>query len=166
MKSFKEYIIESEPEFNSDNPGGEWLKHEQNRIISKGKDSYGVPTLGSVTGYFSHPVNIPIEKLIKVPGRRGEQNNVRPESLEWLKSEMGKSKSLPKNESGSEQYPFIQVDHEGKPWVNEGNHRIMAAHALGWKHIPVRVQYHSGGEEINGDWHPQNILDGHKNEII
>lgn len=162
MKSFKNYLKESEPLFSTDNPGGEWLKHEQERIKAKGKDKFGVPAFGSTTGYFSSPVKIPIEKLIKVRGRQNEQKNVRHDSLDWLKNTMKETGSLPKNENGKEQIPFVQVDHEGKPWVNEGNHRIMAAHALGWKHLPVNVTYHSGGEEVSGDWHPQNILSGHK----
>ena len=61
---------------------------------------------------------------------------------------MGKNDRCPPFEIGvSDQYfPFITVDYQGTPWVNEGNHRIMTAKELKWKFMPVELKYFSGGE--------------------
>ena len=55
--------------------------------------------------------------------------------------------------------PFIIVDYEGIPTVSEGNHRIMAAAALGMKDLPVEIRYFDGGErKATGAFKPENIL--------
>lgn len=59
---------------------------------------------------------------------------------------------------GKEHIPFIMVDYSGQPWVNEGNHRIMAAKKLGWKYLPTEVRYFAGGEEHKGPWDPDHLI--------
>lgn len=148
------------PKFRTDNPGGRWLAFERQNAAEKGVDEFGAPRVfGSVTGYFTDTLLIPVDKLVDVPGRRSEQKNVRPSSLKWLTEKMRKTGKLPLSESGKEMAPFIQVDQNGQPWVNEGNHRIMAAKELGWKSMPVEVKYFNGGEDtaING-WSPNELL--------
>lgn len=84
--------------FATDNPGGEWLEHQRKRTEEKGRKSeeYGVPfpenkrpfhSLGTVTGYMVNgtKVKIPVSKLKKLHGLNNEQNNVRKETLEWMK---------------------------------------------------------------------------------
>ena len=103
-----------------------------------------------------------MSKLAQVPGQKDEQHNVRQNDLAWLKNHMGKTGHLPlMTDSQKEYVPFVMVDHEGKPWMNEGNHRVMAAQQLGWKHMPVEVRYFSGGEQVKGDWHPDTLLKDH-----
>ena len=54
--------------------------------------------------------------------------------------------------------PFINVAYNGEAWVNEGNHRIMAAAALGWDTLPVELRYFDGGERIeHGAMYPAKI---------
>jgi hypothetical protein len=62
---------------------------------------------------------------------------------------MKKSNKLP-IENGKQYAPFVVVDQEGDAWVNEGNHRIMAAAHLGWKCLPVELKYFTGGEDRRG----------------
>jgi hypothetical protein len=40
------------------------------------------------------------------------------------------------------------VAYNGEAWVNEGNHRIMAAYRLNWPDMPVEIRYFDGGERI------------------
>jgi hypothetical protein len=149
------------PEFTDDNPGGDWLAGKQRDFREGGRDQYGVPKrMGPVTGAFRKRVLIPVEKLAEVPGMRGEQRNVRSDSLSWLVDHMGETGKLPLYD-GKEYSPFIQVDASGQPWVNEGNHRIMAAKQLGWKYLPVEVRYFSGGEQSAGDWSPESLMKDH-----
>ena len=157
------------PTFHRDNPGGDWLKGHQKRAKEEGSNKHGAPRhWGSTTGSFESHVLMPVEKLAKVKGIMGEQSNVRHDTLDYLKKHMGKHGTLPNSGreedwSGKKEHaPFIQVSHDGKPWVSEGNHRIMAAKALGWEHMPVQLQYHSGGEDVKGDWHPETVLKEHE----
>jgi len=151
------------PKFEADNPGGSWLQQHRQRSKDGGKTEHGVPSyFGPVTGSFSHKIVVPIDKLAKVPGEKGEQQNVRSEDLAWLKNYMSKTGHLPLMTNSQKEYaPFVTVDPQGKPWMNEGNHRVMAAQQLGWKHLPVEVRYFSGGEQQRGDWHPDVLLKDH-----
>jgi hypothetical protein len=151
------------PKFSKDNPGGEWLAGKIAQAEKEGRDSRGMPhRFGTVTGNFSSTVLMPIDKAAKIPGMMEEQSKVRERSLEWLKGYMGETGRLPQLREGSEYAPFVQVDADGKAWVNEGNHRIMAAKALGWTHIPVEVRYFNGGESKPGPFNPQTLIEGHE----
>ena len=61
-------------------------------------------------------------------------------------------------DTGKQYCPFIMVDRDGEPWVNEGNHRIMAAVKLGWKCLPVEVRYFTGGEDLATAFAPKKLL--------
>lgn len=86
----------------------------------------------------------------------GEQDNVRHDDKKSLHDLMSRTGQLP-SANGKPYAPYIMVDHAGTPWVNEGNHRIMVAHDLGWKYLPVEVKYFTGGEAENGPLHPHKI---------
>jgi hypothetical protein len=145
--------------FTSDVPNEDWLRENVEYAKSKKRDQYGVPYMGKVTGRFKDHVKIPVSILAKLKGMRGEQENVRKEDLDWLVNHMGKTGKLPLTDRGEEYAPFVTVDHEGTPWVSEGNHRIMAAQKLGWSHLPVEVRYFDGGERANGPLHPDKIME-------
>ena len=149
------------PKLELDNPGGSWLDNERKDSIESGVDAYGAPNrFGNVTGSFSDDVLIPVDKLVAVPGLRAEQQNVRQGSLDSLIGYMNKHGRMPAGHGGRGEYvPFIEVDFNGKAWMNEGNHRVMAAQALGWKYLPVEIRYFTGGEGIQGPWHPDTLLD-------
>jgi len=153
----KEFITE-QATLKIDNPGGTWLQDKIEDIEAAGVNQYGAPKrFGSATAWFTEPVMIPVEVAAKVRGERGEQDNVRKDSLTWLINFMKTNNHLPKNDRGEEYAPFIVVDHSGTPWVNEGNHRIMAAKALGWKYIPVELKYFTGGENQDGLLSPTKV---------
>ena len=141
-----------------DNPGGEWISSQHAQCKKEGKNSHGAPNrFGPVTGSFSRGVLIPVSMLSYVDGVMGEQGRTREESFDWLKKEMSENNRLPLGNSGSQYKPFIVVDYTGRPWVNEGNHRIKVAKALGWEYLPVELRYFSGGEEAGGPFSPEKI---------
>lgn len=151
----KEFITEAH--LRTDNPGGSWIKHQQEDCIEAGTNQFGCPKrFGAVTGSYDAPVMLPVAVVAKCKGMRGEQANVRQDDLEWLTNHM-KGGKLPPTERGTEYVPYIQVAYDGTPWVNEGNHRIMAAKALGWEWIPIELRYFAGGEEANGPLSPAKV---------
>lgn len=152
------------PKMIHDNPGGQWLKDEIEDSQTGGRTPVGAPRrFGALTMAIKTPVWLPVDRIAKVRGLRDEQNNVRPDSLNYLKSEMAKTGRFPLMDDSDDEYaPFIMVDFEGRPWVNEGNHRIMAAKELGWKYAPVEVRYFAGGEQISGEWSPESLMALHE----
>ena len=147
--------------FRSDIPEESWLAKKVDYVKSKGKDPYGNNHIGVVTGSFSSdvPITMPVSELIKLKGGMGEQENIRQKDLDWLIDHMGRTGKLPTYGEGKEHIPFITVDYEGIPIINEGNHRIMAADALGMKELPVEIRYFDGGERnAKGLFKPENIF--------
>lgn len=154
----REFIFE-QAQLRTDNPGGDWLKYKIQDIQSAGTNRFGAPArFGSTTAWFTEPVMIPVAIAAMIDGISGEQSNVRKDSLDWLTKYMKANGHLPKTERGTEYVPFITVDYTGTPWVNEGNHRIMAAKALGWKYIPVELKYYTGGEKQEGLLSPDKVI--------
>lgn len=143
--------------FHSDNPGGDWLKYQQEDCIEAGKNQFGAPKrFGPITGYFSRKVLLPVDVLSRINGVRGEQSNTRHDDLNWLVDYMSKNNHLPLD--GDRQYfPLIVVDLTGTPWVNEGNHRIKAAKQLDWAYLPVEIRYFAGAEEVSGILTPAQV---------
>jgi hypothetical protein len=153
------------PKLRTDNPGGEWLKNKREQSIEDGKKKSGVPIrFGSVTGTFREGNKIrkpliPVEVLARLQGMNDEQNNVRQKDLDAIKKIMDETGRLPKAPDGSDYVPFINVYQDGTAYVNEGNHRIMAAKALGFKYLPVEISYFNGAELIeDGDLSPKNVI--------
>jgi len=158
--------------FRSDIPKESWLEEKVKYVKSRGKDPRGFNFTGVDTGNFKDDFipKIPVSELVKLKGRNKEQENVRKESLASLIEVMGRTGKLPligeafptnKGQYGAdkEYRPFIIVDYEGIPTVSEGNHRIMAAAALGMKDLPVEIRYFDGGErKATGAFKPENIL--------
>ena len=121
-----------------------WLKH-QREDAANGR-------IGSTTAYIGmrKEISLCLKTLSMVEGMRGEEawrdqderfqdivNNFDPEKIGMI---------------------FIQVDYSGKPWINEGNHRMAACHHLGFKYIPGYIQYHAGGECVEGALNPRTAL--------
>ena len=95
--------------------------------------------------------------LRQLLGMRGEQRNVRQDNLKALIKIMKDTGRLPMHQ-GQEYAPFINVAWNGEAWVNDGNHRIMAATELGWKDLPVQISYFDGGERVeSGAMYPGRI---------
>lgn len=142
-----------------DVPNEDWLSGKQQYAQERGRNSFGVPYMGTATAWVrGQPPRVPVSILRRLPGMRGEQKNVRKDDLEAIKDIMGRTGKLPLTDSGREYLPFIMVAWNGEAWVNEGNHRIMAAAALGWEDLPIEIKYFDGGERVEtGDLYPGKI---------
>ena len=153
----------TDPKLRIDNPGGDWLANNKEDNDLKGVTEYGVPKrFGAVTGYLNRTVLLPVDLLARIPGMRAEQYNVREKDLAYIKQYMAEKNKLPPpyGEPDTEHYPpYIQVDQRGRPYVSEGNHRIMAARDLGFKYLPIELRYFTGGEEVDGILSPKKLLE-------
>jgi hypothetical protein len=148
----------TEATFRTDVPSEHWLEGKQEYAQRRGLDRWGVPYMGSTTAWFTDDVQVPVDVLKRIPGMRAEQSNVRKTDLEWLVNYMKEKGHLPLTDSGKEYAPFVMVAHDGSAWVNEGNHRIMAAAELGWETLPVEIRYFDGGERAkSGAMYPGKL---------
>jgi predicted chitinase len=143
-----------------DVPNEEWLQGKIDYAKRKSRNEFGVPAMQSTTAYLPHeePIELPVKLLKQIPGARGEQQRVRSKDLQAIMKIMQDTGKLPLTDRGTEYHPFILVGYDGQPWVFEGNHRIMAAAALGWPTLKVVVKYFDGGERIkSGLLYPPKI---------
>jgi predicted nucleotidyltransferase len=134
-----------------DVPNEDWLQDKIDYAKSKGRNSFGVPYMGSTTASVrGTPPRVRVMRLASLPGMRNEQMNVRKDDLKWLMDYMERTGKLPPKSSdpNDEYLPFIMVAYNGEAWVNEGNHRIMAAYRLNWPDMPVEIRYFDGGERV------------------
>jgi hypothetical protein len=140
-----------------DVPNEEWLDDQINYAIKRGRNSNGVPYMGKGTAN-ARDVRVPVSILKHIPGMSREQQNVRHNDLRAIMKIMQDTGQLPLGRDGTEYAPFINVAYNGEAWVNEGNHRIMAADKLGWDSLPVDIRYFDGGERIeHGPMYPAKI---------
>ena len=150
-----------EAKLSVDVPNEDWLQEKIDYAKSKGRNSYGVPYMGSTTaGVVGTPPRVRVMRLASLPGMRNEQMNVRKSDLKWLMDYMEKTGKLPPmgNSPDREYLPYIMVAYNGEAWVNEGNHRIMAAYRLNWQDMPIEIRYFDGGERIkDGPMYPGKI---------
>ena len=135
-------------EFKSDIPNKEWLQNKRSITEEDGRKPSGAYRYeGTVTGRFNNTVLLPVDLLAQIPGINQEQQNVRQKDLDSLKQVMGETGRLPQGKNNGGDYPpFVIVGQDGKPYVSEGNHRIMAAKELGFKYLPVELKYYNGAE--------------------
>jgi hypothetical protein len=134
-----------------DVPNEEWLQDKIEYAKSKGRNRYGVPYMGSTTASVrGTPPRVRVMRLASLPGQKNEQSNVRQNDLKWLIDYMERTGKLPpmRSDPNEEYLPYIEVAYNGEAWVNEGNHRIMAAYRLNWQDMPIEIRYFDGGERI------------------
>lgn len=142
----------------TDVPNEDWLEGKIEYAKEKGRNNFGVPYMGSSTAFVRPNPEVSVDILKRLPGMRGEQSNVRHEDLKAIMKIMKDTGKLPLMSNGKEYAPFINVAYNGEAWVNEGNHRIMAAAALGWDKLPIEIRYFDGGERIeSGPMYPPKI---------
>lgn len=148
-----EFIIEN---LRVDIPNQEWLQDAINYAKQRSPDRNGLPYMGKTTATVRQ-VRVPVSLLARLPGMRREQQNIRQADLAAIMKIMKDTNQLPLD-NGQEYKPFINVAYDGSAWVNEGNHRIMAAVALEFPSLPVQISYFDGGEQIeSGPMHPRKI---------
>jgi hypothetical protein len=142
-----------------DVPNEDWLQDKIDYAKSKGRNSFGVPYFGSTTASVrGTPPQVRVMRLASLRGMKNEQLNVRKDDLKWLMDYMETNKKLPPGRDGEEYLPYIMVAYNGEAWVNEGNHRIMAAYRLNWQTMPIELRYFDGGERVkSGDMYPEKI---------
>ena len=159
MNESKQSVAEGK--LSVDVPNEDWLQEKIDYAKSKGRNSYGVPYMGSTTAYVQGtPPRARVMRLASLPGMKNEQMNVRKNDLKWLMDYMEKTGKLPPmgNSPDHEYLPYIMVAYNGEAWVNEGNHRIMAAYRLNWQDMPIEIRYFDGGERIKtGPMAPEKI---------
>jgi hypothetical protein len=143
--------------FYEDIPNESWLQGKVDYAIRSPRNQFGVPKMSSVTGSFKNPVMVPTRWLSDAKGQRGEEKNVRQKDLDAIRKIIRETGKFPLNEDGTEYVPYIEIGYDGKPWVSEGNHRIMAAIAEGVEYIPVELRYFDGGQRRAGKWGPDNV---------
>jgi hypothetical protein len=146
------------PTFYEDIPNEHWLESKIRYAVEKPRSRFGVPKMGSITGYFSGNVYIPIRWTSELRGENGEQSNVRFKDLQAIQKIVRDTGKFPLTDSGKEYVPYIEIGYDGVPWISEGNHRIMAAAAEGLAYIPIELRYFDGGQRNAGKWNPVNIL--------
>ena len=141
-----------------DVPNEEWLQDAIDYAKQKSPDRNGLPYMGKTTATV-RSVDVPVDILKRIPGMRREQQNVRQADLAAIIKIMSDTGKLPLGGHTGEEYkPFINVSYDGSAWINEGNHRIMAAAKLGWKTLPVEISYFDGGERVeSGAMYPPKI---------
>lgn len=141
-----------------DVPNEEWLQNAIDYAKQKSPDRHGLPYMGKTTATV-RSVDVPVHILKRIPGMRREQQNVRQADLAAIVKIMSDTGKLPLHGHTGEEYkPFINVAYDGSAWVNEGNHRIMAAAKLGWETLPVEISYFDGGERVeSGAMYPGKI---------
>jgi hypothetical protein len=151
----------TEGKLSIDVPNEDWLQDKIDYAKSKGRNRYGVPYMGSTTASVQGtPPKVRVMRLASLPGMRNEQTNIRKDDLKWLMDYMEKTGKLPPMGSSPdhEYLPYIMVAYNGEAWVNEGNHRIMAAYRLNWQDMPIEIRYFDGGERIeDGPMYPGKI---------
>ena len=151
----------TEGKLSVDVPNEDWLQDKIDYAKSKGRNSFGVPYMGSTTAAVrGTPPRVRVMRLASLPGMRDEQMNVRKDDLKWLMDYMDTHKKLPPMGSNPDQeyLPYIMVAYNGEAWVNEGNHRIMAAYRLNWQDMPIEIRYFDGGERVeSGPMYPGKI---------
>jgi hypothetical protein len=125
-----------------------WLQGKINQAIRRGRNAYGVPHMSSMTGYFDNSVDVPLRVLSQLKGENDEQNNVREQSLQFIRQTW---------DASSQQPPYVAVSHNGEAWVNEGNHRILVAAEKGLESMPVEIRYFDGGQRQDGPLAPARI---------
>ena len=141
----------AEGKLSVDVPNEDWLQEKIDYAKSKGRNSYGVPYMGSTTASVrGTPPRVRVMRLASLPGEKNEQTNVRKNDLKWLMDYMDRTGKLPPmgSDPSKEYLPYIEVAYNGEAWVNEGNHRIMAAYRLNWQDMPIEIRYFDGGERI------------------
>lgn len=155
LRQSKQDVAES---LRVDVPNEEWLQNAIDYAKQKSPDRNGLPYMGKTTATV-RSVDVPVNILKRIPGMRREQQNVRQGDLAAIVKIMSDTGKLPLHGHTGEEYkPFINVAYDGSAWVNEGNHRIMAAAKLGWETLPVEISYFDGGERVEtGAMYPGKI---------
>jgi hypothetical protein len=138
-----------------DNPGGDWLQHEQRRAdeaFKKGHKASGSITASTEnwTDSAKSPLFIDPQHLKNIPGYMDEH----------LTRGTGAKAERVRQWMGKEEWrdPItINVNHRGDVYIAEGNNRLAVALEQGIDAVPIRVAWYAGGELADGPFSPKNL---------
>lgn len=130
-----------------DNPGGSWLEHE--RQLAEQRAREGRLVSGSPTAGWSG--RLPAATVSKLPGLMGEHK------LDLLRDVKASAIADSVRREGVKRPVFINVNHRGEAYINEGNHRAALAAAAGHLTVPVEFRYYAGGETVPGRWNVKSL---------
>ena len=129
-----------------DNPGGSWLVAQQHAALwraRKGGVVSGKMIDGATTAW-AHGIALPGTLLASIPGAADERRGPGDWHFEALLRKV-------MSEGWSDQWPvLVVVNHEGHPFLVEGNTRVAVAIATGVPAVPVEVRWVNGGERVDG----------------
>ena len=147
------------PKLIRDRASPRWFKEKLQQAADDLRAGRGGPAgPPNVTGYFEKPLDLPPGLLKDIPGNMGEESyrNIRDNPAYPKLSDLKKSI----REKGYKPTPIlIHVREDGRPFVLEGNHRIVEALQSGRDTIPVMIRYLRGGEDADGLLSPTRLQD-------
>lgn len=143
---------EHPPIYSHDNPGGDWLMHKQKYAEEQPERYHAL--VGAVTGSYRN-LKIPPADLIRVPGAMDEETFRSPGNIKY--DYLAKKVKEEGWYQPQRNQILIGVNHHGKAFILEGNHRMAYAHNNNIPHIWTEVRYFNGGERVPGPFHPDNI---------
>ena len=136
------------PVVRTDNPGGDWLKHERRRADERIR-SGGTKVSGAVTGYLKKPIELDPRKLEVIPGAMNERRVPGESQYDRLRP-------MIEAEGFRQDSPIlVGINHLGEPYIIEGNTRAAVARDLNIDRIPAEVRYFAGGEGVEGPMMPE-----------
>lgn len=144
-----------------DNPGGNWLKHEQERVQRKMKDagpgsSLSKGFIGSVTASTRKPVFLPLRDIVGMRGAMDERPQPGTAKYDQLKERVALEGWDPDQNGNA---IIIAVNHLGQAYLLEGNHRVDIANQNDVEHIKAEVRYWNGGEDVEiSKWSPDRLI--------
>jgi len=137
------------PRIVRDNPGGDWLESQRRRAKADSPHFSG-----AVTASTRRPIEMDPRKIRHLPGANGERPVPGTPKYDRLLEQVKRSGGI------YEDAPIlIGVNHDGKPYILDGNNRTAVADDLGIRAVPAEVRYFAGGEEYAGDhgWDPSQL---------
>lgn len=128
------------PEIRTDNPGGDWLRYQQEDAEDRLSRRGGRGVSGAVTA--SARLRVDPAAAARIPGAMGENRTEGDPQydalLESVKAEGFDDRGGP---------ILIGVNHHGKPFIIEGNTRAAVGRDTGVASISAEVRWYAGGEE-------------------
>lgn len=135
------------PKIARDNPGGDWLESQRRRAKENSPH-----ISGAVTAYTRRPIELDPRKIRHLPGANGERPVPGTPKYDRLLEQVKHSGGI------HEDSPIlIGVNHDGKPYILDGNNRTAVADDLGIRAVPAEVRYFAGGEQHADDWAPDQL---------
>lgn len=154
MLLYELFDITESVKIHRDNPGGDWLKYKQEDAMERyAPYRRGIPYKGlsGAATAWARNVLLPVSEVSKVEGVMNERRAPGDPQFDALMAKVQAEGFHP------EYSVFVEINHLGEPWINEGNTRTAVAKALGIEYIPVDIQWMNGAEEVDGPWSPENV---------